>query len=67
MCELCSTDPEEVRIAKKSASLIAEKLEEAASIYRGLSNGAIKPHTEEFMQRTYIFKNIIRYLVKEYV
>jgi len=67
MCELCSTDPVELQNARDNAFRMAKSLEMAAVIYRGLGCGSIKPHTEEFKQNVFLFKSIIRELVREYV
>lgn len=67
MCELCSTDPVILQAAKDNANRMAQRLERAAVIYRGLASGSLKPHTKDFRQKTFLFKAIIRELVEEYI
>lgn len=50
MCELCSKDPQVRRNALDAHELFAARLARLARFYDRVSQGRIKPHTEEWKE-----------------
>jgi hypothetical protein len=67
MCELCSSDQEEVLNARRNLLHKAVLLEELANDYRKMSRGLLKPHTSQVENVRLKAINIMRDLAMEWL
>lgn len=64
MCNLCTTDPEEIKAVVAHHRNVAHRLRSMARNYEDMAAGRIKPHSEEMKSAGALGRNLIRELVE---
>lgn len=67
MCGLCSSDDKERTDSQHHHAAIADRIDRVAMIYRSMSRGILKPHSEELKAKIPTIHMAIRQLVEDWV
>lgn len=67
MCQLCSSNQDEVRSARSDAEFMSNLLSSLSDCYSAVARCRIKPHTDEFKKIGPTARSVIRRLVEDWV